>query len=421
MFVVCPCGFAFGCPMAFTSWPSSSWLDAKAWSGMFWMGLPADWTEIAFMLPPWRTLGGDTLAQAPTIFCPWIWGTFDWAAEEAKVTRGLWGLTFAASTLFLICRFVGVRGWEDPTWLLAETTADGTAICNICELQLRPCEVLAGKDLVLFTTVWDAFCRGDPGCVSLMAWFAGCTGADIFPAWFACFTFGLGLLDDAKGLPGLAGAFKGLPPMTTPMGSCDFPVALVGPTANCPGLAAGTEAGEIPLCKAFDAICKWAEAGLGCWETWGVKTIGSLTPCGISRSTISSMSSSIFEPSTSGSLTTGGSCWPMLTVLIGGGRFGGTNEGNCDWTAEGLLRFDIKAILRGCCPAGNDECIDPGGVIGGKSKFSDGKVGVGGVLERAARFCTWRYSCRISRSNEFGSPGNTGFMADDCGTCEQED
>jgi len=77
----------------------------------------------------------------------------------------------------------------------------------------------------------------------------------------------------------------------------------------------------------------------------------------------------------------------MLTFPIVGGRFGVTNEGSCDWTVAGLLRFDIKAILRGCCPTGKAECIDPGGVIGGKSKFSDGKVGVGGVLERAARLC----------------------------------
>ena len=79
----------------------------------------------------------------------------------------------------------------------------------------------------------------------------------------------------------------------------------------------------------------------------------------------------------------------MLTLFIEGGRFGCTNEGNCGWTVAGLLRVESKAILSGCCPTGKVECVcsDPGGVIGGKSKFSEGKVGVGGVLERAERFC----------------------------------
>ena len=79
----------------------------------------------------------------------------------------------------------------------------------------------------------------------------------------------------------------------------------------------------------------------------------------------------------------------MLTLFIGGGRFGCTNEGNCAWTVADLLRVESNAILSGCCPTGKVECVcsDPGGVIGGKSKFSDGKVGVGGVLERAERLC----------------------------------
>lgn len=65
--------------------------------------------------------------------------------------------------------------------------------------------------------------------------------------------------------------------------------------------------------------------------------------------------------------------------------FGDTNEGNCD-CIEVDLRLDINAIRKGCCPATNAACKDPGGVIGGRSKFSDGNVGVGGVLDRAARF-----------------------------------
>ena len=80
----------------------------------------------------------------------------------------------------------------------------------------------------------------------------------------------------------------------------------------------------------------------------------------------------------------------MLALRTAGGRFGDTNEDNCDWIEVDLLRFEINAIRKGCCPAANDAWIDPGGVMGGRSKFSDGKVGVGGVLERAARFCAWR-------------------------------
>lgn len=80
----------------------------------------------------------------------------------------------------------------------------------------------------------------------------------------------------------------------------------------------------------------------------------------------------------------------MFVLRIVGGRFGDINEDNCDWIEVDLLRFEINVIRKGCCLVVNDAWIDSGGVMGGRLKFLDGKVGVGGVFERVVRFCVWR-------------------------------
>lgn len=167
----------------------------------------------------------------------------------------------------------------------------------------------------------------------------------------------------------------------------------------------------------FDVICKWFVDGFCCWEVWGVKIIGLLIFCGIFYLIILLMSCSMLEFFFNGLLI---SCWFMLILFIGGGRFGCINEGNCGWIVVDLLRVESKVILSGCCFIGKVECVcsDLGGVIGGKLKFLDGKVGVGGVLERVERFCIWRYFCRILVNKEFVFLGNIGFMVDDRGFFE---
>ena len=276
---------------------------------------------------------------------------------------------------------------------LSDAWFDGC--CVIWDEVAWPVEVLT-----VLATDWASPRDDDTGI-----WVGACRSW--MPAFWWTWMFGLGVRAGATGLAGvwLIGLF--LRPIVAD--DCGDAAMCIG--AWCTKLFVPPDLGTlVEGCIALVGICSAVE----CSGTSDANTIGSLTPWGMSLSTISSNNCSI-EPSSIGTSEVGIGC--ASGILAKGDEMLGRCCGNCTMppcpndcitlgagclgrASPELIRWLVIRALIPECPSDGKAAdillpVDAGGVRGGRSKFSDGNVGVGGVPERPS---AWECinSCRIS-------------------------
>lgn len=422
--------------MVFISWFNNVGFDVKVCNGLVWLCFILDWVVIGFIMVFCKIFCvGMLLGFVLEIFILWVVMFFfwicrlvDWIIGVDVVILEFWECIFVFFILFLMgilfcVNFVEfILNWErdDLVLLFEDVIIDGIVICSILEF-VRIWGLCEENVFVVFIDDWEGdnffiFCSGELGCIlgdgCFIDWFVDFIEVDNFLVWFVCFILGFGFLDDVSGFFGLLVLFKGFFFVIILRGSVFLIVEIDGVIDNCLGFDERIGLEEMFFCKVFDVICKWVVEGFGFCGIWGVNIIGLLIFWGIFRFIISLMSCLMLE------LFFIDWSWGfMLILFIEGGRFVCIKEGIGGWIVVGLFRFVKRVIFRGCWLIVKVEwlCIDLGGVIGGKLKFFDGKVGVGGVLERSIIFCVWRYFWRILFNKELGFLGNIGFIVEDCG------